>query len=149
MIIAKPNDVLYVTLLLSASMMLSSGFAPTHGAIRTVVSEGGRRGDTLALHMVAPLDLNTFTTAVVDVFDGSGIDPVVVSDAFWSRLAGSFISVMIGNFLAALVFAFIMSQASAQLSKLGSFVTESIFKGEKGSIGGGSRASTTSTFRRA
>lgn len=90
---------------------------------------------------------NTLTTAV-DVFDGSGVDPVVVSNVFWSRLQGNFLSVLIGNFLAAIVFSFIMSQASTQLSKLGSFVTENIFKDKTGFAGlGGGRASTT--FRQA
>lgn len=133
---SKKNDVFYVIVLLLASLMFCSGFAPVrYGAIQsaTTMSEGAHE---TALCMVPP-----------EIFDGSGVDPVVVSDVFWSRLAGNFISVMIGNFLAAIVFAFIMSQASAQLSKLGSFITDSIFKGDKGFSG--SRASTTSTFRRA
>ena len=88
---------------------------------------------------------STLSTAV-DIFDGSGIDPVVVSNVFWSRLQGSFISFLIGQFLAAIAFAAIMSVASSQLSKLGSFVTENIFGGNQNPNGG--RAANTA-FKRA
>lgn len=141
------NIARYVSVLILASALPCAAFAPSHHGVVGSAAKS-REAAGRALHwMVAPDAswANTFTTAV-DVFDGSGIDPVVVSDAFWTRLQGNFISVLVGNFLAAIVFAFLMSQASAQLSKLGAFVTNNIFKDNKG-IGGG-RASTT-TFRRA
>lgn len=145
MLRAQTNAIARVSMLVLVSMMKCNAFAPIHHVVVSSASAGARE---TTLHVVPPdaLWANTLTTAL-DVFDGSGIDPVVVSDAFWARLQGNFISVLIGNFLAAIVFSFFISQASAQMSKLGSFVTESIFKGDK-SIGG-SRASTTSTFRRA
>jgi len=143
-----PRMTLCVSVLVLASLLQCSAFAPSHhgATLSAAKSSVGTRG--AALHMLPPDTFwaNTLTTAV-DVFDGSGIDPVVVSDAFWTRLQGNFLSVLIGNFLAAIVFAFIMSQASAQLSKLGSFVTDNIFKDKAGVAG--SRASSTSTFQRA
>lgn len=130
--------------LISSSTMRCSAFVANHHhcGIRSAATASGNT----ALH-VLPHDTfldSSFHTAV-EIFDGSGIDPVVVSDVFWTRLQGNFLSVIIGNFLAAIVFAFIMSQASAQLSKLGSFVTENIFKTKMDL--GGTRASTT--FQRA
>ena len=81
-------------------------------------------------NMVSPDWASTYITAV-DGFDGSGIDPVVVSNAFWTRLQANFISILIGQFLAAIVFAFITSLAASQLTKLGSFVTNTFFSDGK------------------
>lgn len=134
----------YVSFLVLVAMKPCSAFAPyQNGAFPSAARKASQ--DT-ALHVMSPDTLwaNTLTTAV-DVFDGTGVDPVVVSDVFWTRLQGNFISVLIGNFLAAIVFAFIVSQISSQLSKLGTFVTDNIFKEKKGVAG--SRASTT--FQRA
>jgi hypothetical protein len=145
MITSQRNVVVYVVGLFSVIVIQCHAFGPLQYGLK--VHSAGTR-DITALFVVPPdaFWACTLTTAV-DVFDGSGIDPVVVSDAFWSRLQGNFISVLVGNFLAALVFSFIMSQAATQLSNLGSVVTNSIFKGDKGT--GGSRASTTSTLKRA
>jgi cadmium resistance protein CadD (predicted permease) len=74
---------------------------------------------------------STLTTAVVEVFDGSGIDPVVVSNVFWSKLQANFISILIGQFLAAIAFAFITSLAASQLTKLGSHVTDNFVSNRK------------------
>ena len=113
-------------------------FAPMHRPSVAVNRLAGTRDTIITrLNVIPP----------VEVFDGSGIDPVVISDVFWTRLQGNFMNFLIGNALAALAFSFIMSQAAKQLSNLGTFVTESIFKGDKGA--GGSRASTTNTFQRA
>lgn len=145
MISTRDNMALYSFVLVLAFLMQCSAFVPSHH--HGAWSEGTSCRNPL--HML-PLDTaswasSTLNTAV-DVFDGSGIDPVVVSNVFWSRLQANFLSVILGNFLAAIVFAFIMSQVSSQLSKLGSFVTENIFKGKQEF--GGSRASST-TFQRA
>lgn len=82
--------------------------------------------------MVSPETLwaSTLTTAV-EVFDGSGIDPVVVSNVFWSKLQANFISILIGQFLAAIVFAFITSLAASQLTKLGSHVADNFVSNRK------------------
>lgn len=140
----------YASVLILATILSScSAFVPNLERGGAALAAASRGRTPSSLHAMLPPDTwaNTLTTAV-DVFDGSGVDPVVVSNVFWSRLQGNFLSVLIGNFLAAIVFSFIMSQASTQLSKLGSFVTENIFKDKTGFAGlGGGRASTT--FRQA
>ena len=144
--ITRMTEALYFTIVASLSIVLCSAFVTNHhGAIHSAAKPSISSRDA-ALHVLAPYTFfdSTLNTAV-EIFDGSGVDPVVVSNVFWSRLQGNFISVLIGNFLAAIVFAFIMSQASAQLSKLGSFVTENVFKSKIGVAG--NRASAT--FQRA
>jgi uncharacterized membrane protein YciS (DUF1049 family) len=137
MIASSLKAVVYAVGLVLALVIQCHAFTPMHRPPSVAVHSLAETRVTTALHVVPP----------VEVFDGSGIDPVVVSNVFWTRLQANFINVLIGNFLAAIVFSFLMSQAAIQLSKLGAFVTESIFKGDKGT--GGSRASTTSTFQRA
>jgi hypothetical protein len=141
-----------------ASMMQAAAFVTSpHGYVRLPISGTSRttqnkrdrlRGDPAShiQHMVTPDTFweSTLTTAV-NVFDGSGIDPVVVSNVFWSKLQANFISMIIGQFLAAIVFAFLTSIAASQLSKLGSFVTDNFFSSKKDLSG--SRAQTV--FQRA
>lgn len=70
---------------------------------------------------------NSFLTAV-DVFDGNTVvDPVVVSDVFWNSLRSKFLALIIGQVLSAIVFAVISSFFAAQISQVGSFVTEKLF----------------------
>ena len=65
----------------------------------------------------------------VEVFDGSTIvDPIVVSGVFWANLKGKLLSVVIGQFLATVVFGLLASLAASQLPKLGQLVSETIFK---------------------
>ncbi len=82
---------------------------------------------------MSPYDVHgstTFWTCVVEYFDGSNIiDPVVVSNVFWSRLQANLISVIIGQSLAAIVFSFLLSTAASQITKLLSYVSEEIFSG--------------------
>ena len=89
-------------------------------------------GSSTLLYM-SPYDIHgstTFWTCVVEYFDGSNIiDPVVVSNVFWSRLQANLISVIIGQFLAAIVFSFLLSTAASQITKLLSYVSEQIFSG--------------------
>ena len=93
----------------------------------------GRTGSRNSCSMlyVLPSDISsssTIWTSVVEYFDGSTIiDPVVVSNVFWSRLQANFISVIIGQFLAAIVFSFLLSLAASQITKFLSYVTEQIF----------------------
>jgi hypothetical protein len=146
------------------SMMEVAAFVTSpHGAVRLSIGGTPRMTQTtrdrlrgrdpashIAQHMVTPDTFweSTLTTAV-DVFDGSGIDPVVVSNVFWTKLQANFISLIVGQFLAALVFAFVTSVAASQLSKLGSFVTDNIFSNKKDFSA--SRASTVfqQNFQRA
>ena len=93
----------------------------------------GRTGSRNSCSMlyVLPSDISsssTIWTSVVEYFDGSTIiDPVVVSNVFWSRLQANFISVIIGQFLAAIAFSFLLSLAASQITKFLSYVTEQIF----------------------
>ncbi len=64
----------------------------------------------------------------VETFDGSTIvDPVVVSGAFWSRLQSNIISVIIGQFLAAIAFSVLSYVFSTQLSKIGDYLSQNVF----------------------
>jgi hypothetical protein len=56
----------------------------------------------------------------MDVFDGSSIvDPVVVSDVFWTSLKGKLIAVVIGQLLATVAFGALSWLVTSQLSNLG------------------------------
>jgi len=82
----------------------------------------------IALPAAALSDVsNSFLTAV-EVFDGSTIvDPVVVSDVFWSSLRAKFLALIVGQVLSAIVFAAFSSFFATQISQVGSFVTEKLF----------------------
>jgi len=81
------------------------------------------------IHMMPiDIDLASFTDVMtsssfhlsdVSVFDGSSIvDPVVVSGSFWSTLQRQFLSVILGQFIATVVFAVVASFLAPQLSAL-------------------------------
>jgi hypothetical protein len=77
---------------------------------------------------IDPMQSSMFLQAV-EVFDGSTIaDPIVVSGVFWTSLKAKIISVLIGQMLAAIVFALLTYIISTQLSSLGEFVATNIFK---------------------
>lgn len=77
---------------------------------------------------IDPIQSSLFLQAV-DVFDGSTIaDPVVVSGVFWASLKAKIISVLIGQILAALVFALFTYFLSSQLSRFGEFIATEVFK---------------------
>jgi len=64
----------------------------------------------------------------VETFDGSTIvDPVVVSNVFWSRLQTNIISVIIGQVLAAIAFSGLTYIFSSQISKAGNYISENMF----------------------
>ena len=72
-------------------------------------------------------DTSSILTAV-EVFDGSTIvDPVVVSDVFWTSLKSKMLAVVIGQILATIVFVFLASFLASQLSQLGDFVSKTLF----------------------
>ena len=96
---------------------------PNHGEN----SKMGRPGTKLFLVPPLPLESTGMLTGV-EVFDGSTIvDPVVVSSAFWTGLQTKILSVIIGQFLAASVFAILSSIAASQLTKLGELVSSKVF----------------------
>lgn len=67
----------------------------------------------------------------VDVFDGSSIvDPVVVSDVFWTSLKSKIIAVIIGQVLATIAFGILSSFLATQISQVGDFVSKNLFKDE-------------------
>jgi hypothetical protein len=62
---------------------------------------------------------SSFHMSAVEVFDGSSIvNPVVVSSSFWSGLQRQFLSVILGQFIASVVFAILASILAPQLSAL-------------------------------
>ena len=73
-------------------------------------------------------ELGTSISIALDVFDGSGVDPIVVSNVFWASFKAKLLSVIIGQLFATIVFGVVASFAASQLSTIGQFVTETIFK---------------------
>lgn len=79
---------------------------------------------------IDPMKSSLFLQAV-DVFDGSTItDPVIVSGVFWASLKAKIISVLIGQILAGIVFAFLTYIVSTQLNTLGEFIATNVFKAD-------------------
>jgi len=71
---------------------------------------------------------STIWTAAVEVFDGSTIvDPVVVSDVFWTSLQTKMVTFVLGQVLAAAVFSILLAVFSSQVGKVTGFVTEKFF----------------------
>lgn len=66
----------------------------------------------------------------IEVFDGTTVDPTVVSSAFWTGLQAKIISVIIGQILATFVFGLISSLAASQFSKVSEFVSKKVFNEE-------------------
>lgn len=63
----------------------------------------------------------------MEYFDGSQIvDPVIVSNVFWTKLQSNFLSFLIGQLLAAGVFAVFLSFASSQFGKLVDYSTRAL-----------------------
>jgi hypothetical protein len=92
---------------------------------RTIIAGPAR---SLPQHI---LDAGSTTSSTllkaVPIFDGSSIvDPVVVSNAFWDGLTKQFVSLLIGQILAATGFGLITTFAGQQLSKMGNFVSENL-----------------------
>lgn len=73
------------------------------------------------------MDIPSSIITAVEVFDGSKVDPVVVSNVYWSSLQSKIISVVIGQALAAVAFAVISSLVSSQYEKIGDYVSKNIF----------------------
>lgn len=100
---------------------------PIDSAFATTVTATYRQ--TSRIH-VMPIDIDlasfvdsmtssSFHMSAIEVFDGSSIvDPVVVSSSFWSSLRSQFLSVILGQFIASVVFAILASFLAPQLSAL-------------------------------
>jgi uncharacterized sodium:solute symporter family permease YidK len=68
-------------------------------------------------------DVASSLLTAVEVFDGSSIvDPVVVSGSFWGSLQRQLISVLLGQFLAAIVFGLVASFFASQISNAKDFI---------------------------
>jgi len=62
--------------------------------------------------------------STIETFDGSLVNPVVVSNVFWAALQAKFISLLIGQFIASIVFASLSSFIVSTIAKVfGSFIS--------------------------
>lgn len=68
---------------------------------------------------------SSFLTAV-DIFDGSAVDPVVVSNMFWAGLKGKIVAVLVGSLVATIAFAILMSFVASKLLQAGEFLSDQI-----------------------
>lgn len=68
----------------------------------------------------------------VETFDGSTVDPVVVSTVFWTSLKAKLISALIGQVISSIVFCVLASLAANQISNFGDYLADkfSFFKQE-------------------
>lgn len=80
-----------------------------------------------SLQMLPDIFESTSLLQAVEVFDGSTIDPVVVSNVYWSSLTGKIIAVIIGQVLATITFSILAFFLSSQLKNLGDFVSKTVF----------------------
>lgn len=144
MISPNPRKVSITSLLLAAICFSTcydgaNGFLVPTATKRTILIRGDprdsgfassattslRNRETKRIHMM-PIDMTSFTDSIasssfqlsdVAVFDGSSIvDPVVVSNSFWSGLQRQFLSIILGQFFATVVFGIAASFFSSQLS---------------------------------
>lgn len=144
MIFPNPRKVSITSLLLAAICFSTcyddvNGFLVPTATERTIFLRGDTRDSDFSsasttslrnrerkrIHMM-PVDITSFTDSIasssfhlsdVAVFDGSSIvDPVVVSNSFWSGLQRQFLSIILGQFFATVVFGIAASFFSSQLS---------------------------------
>jgi hypothetical protein len=87
---------------------------------------------------MTPFDTTSILTAV-EVFDGSTVDPVVVSGVFWASLKGKIIAVIIGQLLATLVFALLSTFVASQISQVGGFLANTFSSDSSGAEGTGQK----------
>jgi hypothetical protein len=113
-------------LILSAVFVASSAFTIPNQ--KSAMIHNTFKGPTSNLRMLP--DASSLLTAV-EVFDGSTIvDTVVVSGVFWSSLKSKFLAVVIGQVLAAVVFAILSTFFASRISQLGDFVSEKLFSSD-------------------
>ena len=107
---------------------------------RASLSVGGHplRPFSTQVHMI-PDPLSSFTDVTFDMtldtwssslltsfetFDGSQVDPVVVSNVFWAGLKAKLLSLIIGQILSIVVFSIISTIAAQQIKNLADYVAE-------------------------
>lgn len=87
---------------------------------------------TTRQHMLLPTAATNIGSSIltaVETFDGSEIvDPIVVSGIFWTSLKTKLLSVILGQFLAVIVFGLLSSLAATQIGNVTDFVTNKIFR---------------------
>ena len=83
----------------------------------------------------------------VETFDGSTVDPVVVSSVFWSSFQNKILSVILGQILASIAFAGLTYALSSQFSALGDYVSKNVFQGGGG--GGNENGNSSASDARA
>ena len=104
----------------------------------------GRRRRTAALpqlYGMIPFDVDavaqhtsTFWLAAVEVFDGSDIvDPVVVSNVFWSSLQARIASFVMGQIFAVVAFSILLAVLASGSGKITAFLSDTIFAADKSS----------------
>ena len=122
---------------------------PVSGTPRTVrPTRSSASASASALHMNMNMNMNmmedlaspaalqkamglesTSILQALETFDGSTItDPVVISGVFWSSLKTKILSVIIGQFLASIVFGVLAYVLSSQFSKIGDYISNNVFK---------------------
>lgn len=112
--------ILRTLFVLSTLILASNAFCIPYNNGKLTVVDHGRS----TLQMIP--DSTSFLTAV-EVFDGSSIvDPVVVSNVFWTSLKGKILAVIVGQVLATVVFSILASFAASQISQMGNFVSKFI-----------------------
>lgn len=117
---------------LSSKCKMLAFVRPTISLRKTLVGKFGNRhvpvmASITALPMLIDFSGSSIETAVVEVFDGTTVvDPVVVSNVFWTGLSSKLLSLLVGQFLASVVFIFLVKAASSQVSKLGETVAKTI-----------------------
>lgn len=102
--------------------------ADCHATVDSIFSQQAS-DDSIAV-LLLPLSL--------EVFDGSTIiDPVVVSSSFWNGLQRQLISLLIGQFLAGIVFTLLVTFFATQLSSLRDYLTTTFLSSRTGGDIGG------------
>lgn len=80
---------------------------------------------------------SSFHLSAVEVFDGSTIvDPVVVSSSFWSSLQRQILSVILGQFIASVVFGILVTLLAPQLVILRDTILEKFNNDESSTTNG-------------
>ena len=125
---------------LAFALRYNHGGSSTRITYQQPPTSGRRRRRTIApyqqLHGMMPFDTtdavaqhtSTFWLSAIEVFDGSEIvDPVVVSNVFWTSLQTRIVSLVIGQILAAVAFSILLAVVASQSGKITTFLSDKIF----------------------
>ena len=129
-----------------SAVRVSHPVSGTPRTVRPTRSSSSGSGSASALHMNMNMNMmedlaspaalqkamgleSTSILQALETFDGSTItDPVVISGVFWSSLKTKILSVIIGQFLASIVFGVLAYVLSSQFSKIGDYISNNVFK---------------------